>query len=52
VTINNIRIRVVIAVNKYSYYSLSTYKVMSVLNYYLNLYARLNSAIITIYKFK
>jgi hypothetical protein len=51
-TINNICIHVIIAVNKYSYYSLSTYKIMSVLNDYLNLYVRLNNIIITIYKLK
>jgi hypothetical protein len=32
----------------YGYYSLSAYEVISVLNYYINLYARLNNAIFTI----
>jgi hypothetical protein len=30
----------------------SAYEVIDILNYYLNLYARLNNAIITIYKLK
>jgi hypothetical protein len=35
---------------KCGYYSPSVYKIMSVLNYYLNLYARLNNEVITIRK--
>jgi hypothetical protein len=33
-------------------YPLSAYEVMNVLGYYLNLYARLNNVVITIYKLK
>jgi hypothetical protein len=43
-----IRIRTVIVVIKCSYYPLFAYEVMSVLDYYLNLYARLNNVVITI----
>jgi hypothetical protein len=52
VKISNISIRMIIAINKYSYYPSSACKVMSVLDYYLNLYVKLNNVIITIYKFK
>jgi hypothetical protein len=44
-----IRDRVII---KCGYYPLSAYETMNVLNYYLNLYAKLNNAIITICKLK
>jgi hypothetical protein len=44
-----IRIYAVIAVIKCGYYPLSTYEVMDILDYYLNLYARLNNVVITIY---
>jgi hypothetical protein len=37
---------------KYGYYPLSAYVVMKVLNYYVNLYTRLNNVIITICKLK
>jgi hypothetical protein len=47
-----IRICMVIAVIKYSFYSLSSYEVMGVLDYNLSLYARLNNAIVTIWKLK
>jgi len=60
--ISNIRIRIHIMqllilsiriyihrVIKYDYYPSSVYKIMRVLNYYLNLYARLNNAVITIW---
>jgi hypothetical protein len=43
---------IICAVIKYGYYPLSAYKVMNVLNYYLNLYAILNNALITICKLK
>jgi hypothetical protein len=36
----------------YGYYPLSTHKVMGALDYYPNLYARLNNTVITICKFK
>jgi hypothetical protein len=35
-----------------SYYHLSVYEVIDFLNYYLNIYARLNNAVITIWKLK
>jgi hypothetical protein len=41
-----------IMVIKCDYYSLSAYAVMTILNYYLNLYANLNNAVITKYKLK
>jgi hypothetical protein len=44
----NIHICAIIIVIKYDYYLLSTYEVMGVFHYYLNLYARLNNAAITI----
>jgi hypothetical protein len=34
------------------YYPLSAYKVIDILDYYINLYAILNNAVITICKFK
>jgi hypothetical protein len=38
------------AVIKCGYYALSAYEVMSILDYYLNLYASLNNAVISICK--
>jgi len=40
-----IRIHTVIAVIKCGYYLLSAYEIMSILDYYINLYARLNNGI-------
>jgi len=37
---------------KCGYYSLSAYEVLSILNYYINLYARLTNAVIIICKLK
>jgi ABC-type enterobactin transport system permease subunit len=46
----HICIYAVIAVIKCGYYPLSVSKVISVLDYYLDLYARLNNVVITICK--
>jgi hypothetical protein len=47
-----IRIRLVIAVIECGYYSLSAYEVMVSLDYYPNLYAGLNKAVITLCNLK
>jgi hypothetical protein len=47
-----ILIRMAIAVIKCGYYPLSAYKVIDILDYYLNLYARLNNAVINICNIK
>jgi hypothetical protein len=49
VSLLNISIRTVI---ECGYYPLSTYEVIGGLDYYLNLYERLNNAVITICKLK
>jgi hypothetical protein len=45
-------IHAIIGVIKCGNYPLSTYEVMSVLNYFLNLYAILNNEVISICKFE
>jgi hypothetical protein len=40
------------AIIKYGYYPLSAYAVMTILNYYPNLYTNLNNVFITICKLK
>jgi len=47
-----IRIHVVIVIIKCGYYLLSAYEIINVLDYYLNLYARLNNVVINICNLK
>jgi hypothetical protein len=63
ILISKIRIRIMLlsflgicicvhTIIKCSYYPLSAYEVLSVLNYYINLYARLTNVVIIICKLK